>query len=226
MERKLSTEVLVIADAQDPIGIGGVIGGANSEISQGTTSVLLESATFNSQNNRRTAQELRAHTEATLRFEKGLDTELAPIALRRATQLIQQVSGGQVAQGIVDVFPSPHSSGRTVAVTTERLKQMLGMDIQVEQVERVLGSLGFQYRQTGPGSLEATVPYWRNDINIEEDLVEEVVRIIGYDSVPTVMLSTPIPYQSPNPFTSLTNRLKGRPGRHRDAGDDQLSLDQ
>ena len=208
VEHKLSTEVLVIADAHDPIGIGGVIGGANSEISPETTSVLLESATFNSRNNRRTAQELRAHTEATLRFEKGLDTELAPIALRRATQLIRQVSGGQVAQGIVDVFPSPHSGGRTVAVTTARLKQMLGMDIQVEQVEQVLGSLGFQYRQTAPGTLEAAVPYWRNDINIEEDLVEEVVRIIGYDSVPTAMLSTPIPYQSATPLTSLTNSLK------------------
>ncbi len=208
VERKLSTEVLVIADAQDPIGIGGVIGGANSEISPGTTSVLLESATFNSQNNRRTAQELRAHTEASLRFEKGLDTELAPIALRRATQLMRQVSGGQVARGIIDVFPSPSSGSRTVSVTTARLKQVLGMDIEAEQVERVLGSLGFSYRRTAPGTLEADVPYWRNDINIEEDLVEEVVRIIGYDSVPTAMLSTPIPYQSPNPLTVLTNGLK------------------
>ena len=208
VERKLSTEALVIADANDPIGIGGVIGGANSEISPETTSVLLESATFDSQNNRRTAQELRTHTEATLRFEKGLNPELAPIALRRATQLIRQVSGGQVAQGIIDVFPNPHSGGRTVTVTTARLKKVLGMDIRVEQVEQVLGSLGFQYRQTAPGALEAAVPYWRNDINIEEDLVEEVIRIIGYDSVPTAMLSTPIPYQSGNSLTGLINRVK------------------
>ena len=97
--RELNTEVLVIADARDPIGLGGVIGGANSEIGPETTSVLLESATFNSYNNRRTADTFRLHTDASQRFEKGLRPELAPIALRRATQLIQEVAGGTIAQG-------------------------------------------------------------------------------------------------------------------------------
>ena len=105
VERKLTPENLVIADANDPIGLGGVIGGANSEISDNTVNVLLESATFDGTNNRATAQTLGLRTEATLRFEKGLRPELAPIALRRATGLIQEVAGGTVAPGIV-FFPT------------------------------------------------------------------------------------------------------------------------
>ena len=208
VERKLTPNVLVIADAHDPIGIGGVIGGANSEIGPDTVAVLLESATFNEQNNRETAQNMNLRTEATLRFEKGLRAELAPIALRRATQLIQQVAGGQVAEGIIDVFPVEPETPHTVGLSTDRLKKLLGMDIDLETVERVLQSLGFQCKRSGPGRVEAAVPYWRNDINIEEDLVEEVVRIIGYDSVPTTMLSTPIPSQQTTPMTSIVGAVK------------------
>ena len=208
VERKLTPEHLVIADAHDPIGLGGVIGGANSEIGPETVAVLLESATFNEHNNRETAQSMNLRTEATLRFEKGLRPELAPIALRRATQLIQQVAGGQVAKGIIDVFPDAQSAGQTVGLSTDRLKRLLGMDIDIETVERVLESLGFQCERSDPGRVEAAVPYWRNDINIEEDLVEEVVRIIGYDSVPTTMLSTPIPSQQTTPMTSIIGTVK------------------
>ncbi|MCI0857190.1 MAG: phenylalanine--tRNA ligase subunit beta, partial [Chloroflexi bacterium] len=208
VERRLSSEVLVIADAHDPIGLAGVIGGADSEIGPDTVAVLLESATFNSYNNRQTAQDLRLRTEATLRFEKGLRPELAPIALRRATQLIQQVAGGQIAQGIVDEFPDQSMAGQTVGVSIGRLKKILGMDIGIEKVEEVLESLGFQIRRVDSTSLEADIPYWRNDITIEEDLVEEVVRIIGYDAVPTTMLSTPIPSQNQGSMTSLVGRVK------------------
>ena len=140
VERRLGTEVLVIADANDAIGIGGVIGGAGSEIGPDTTDILLESATFNSYNNRQTAQSMRLKTDATLRFEKGLRPELAPIALRRATQLIHQVAGGQIAQGIIDVFPDGPSP-QIVTLSQKRLKQSLGMDIDGESAERVLGPL-------------------------------------------------------------------------------------
>ena len=206
--RELNTEVLVIADARDPIGLGGVIGGANSEIGPDTTNVLLESATFNSYNNRRTADTFRLHTDASQRFEKGLRPELAPIALRRATQLIQQVAGGTIAQGIYDIYPDAEKPRPTVPLTLRRLKQILGMDVTLEQVEEVFQSLEFDSERTGDDSLEVTAPYWRSDINIEEDLIEEVVRIIGYDNVPTTMLSTPIPYRQPAPMTELRGRVK------------------
>ena len=208
VERKLNTQVLVIADSHDPIGMGGVIGGANSEISPNTSSVLLESANFDGINNRQTAQNFRLRTDATLRFEKGLRPELAPIALRRATQLIQQVTGGSVAPGIIDVFPEPQGFAKTVGLTTSRLKKVLGMDVDLDTVERVLGSLGFQTERQGPNGVEAAIPYWRNDVTIEDDLVEEVVRILGYDSVPVTMLSTPIPYQHPDPKRRLVEVVK------------------
>ncbi|CAI8004476.1 Phenylalanine--tRNA ligase beta subunit [Geodia barretti] len=206
--RELNTEVLVIADSRDPIGLGGVIGGANSEIGANTTSVLLESATFNSYNNRRTADTFRLHTDASQRFEKGLRPELAPIALRRATQLIQQVAGGTIAQGIYDIYPDADIPKPKVSLTLRRLKQILGMDVTLEQVEDVFHSLEFETERTGDSSLAVAVPYWRSDVNIEEDLIEEVVRIIGYDNVPTTMLSTPIPHQQSAPMTELRWRVK------------------
>ncbi|NQW22760.1 MAG: phenylalanine--tRNA ligase subunit beta [SAR202 cluster bacterium] len=207
-ERKLSAENLVIADANDPIGLGGVIGGANSEISDGTVNVLLEAATFNGSNNRETAQSMELRTEATLRFEKGLRPELAPIALRRATALIQEVAGGTVAPGIVDIISDEGIDAPVVPLTSEKIKRMLGMEVPAKQVEETLDALGFTWESASKGELKVTVPYWRNDVNIEEDLVEEVVRTIGYDAVPTTMLSSPIPFQQPMPIMGLRDQIK------------------
>ncbi len=208
VNHELTPEALVIADSNNAIGLGGVIGGANSEIGPGTTDVLLESATFDGYNNRDTAQRLRLRTEATLRFEKGLRPELAPIALRRATQLIQQLAGGTVDRGFVDVFPGQEEAAQPVPLSAARLKKVLGMDLDIETVQGVLESLAFTCRRVDADGLSVAVPYWRNDVSIEEDLVEEVVRITGYDSVPTTMLSTPIPYQQGRTMTGLVSRVK------------------
>ena len=208
VERKLTVENLVIADANDAIGIGGVIGGANSEISVNTVNVLLESATFDGTNNRETAQTLGLRTEATLRFEKGLRPELAPIALRRATGLIQEVAGGTVAPGIVDVLSDEGADAPVVPLTGEKIRRMLGMEVDQKRVQETLDALGFTWEFAGESELKVTVPYWRNDVNIEEDLIEEVVRTIGYDSVPTTMLSSPIPFQQPVPVMGLRDQIK------------------
>ena len=206
VERSLVSENLVIADSRDPIGLGGVIGGANSEIGPHTATVLLESANFNAVNNRETAASMGLRTEATLRFEKGLRPELAPMALRRATALIQEVAGGAVAPGIIDVYPEPDPP-LTVTLTMRRLRQSLGMDIDPPEAQGALESLGFTCAPEGEG-LAVTVPWWRNDVNIEDDLVEEVVRVIGYDAVPTVMLSTPIPFHSPSRAIALREEVR------------------
>ena len=208
VERKLTVENLVIADANDAIGLGGVIGGANSDISVNTVNVLLESATFDGTNNRETAQTLGLRTEATLRFEKGLRPELAPIALRRATGLIQEVAGGTVAPGIVDVLSDEGADAPVVPLTGEKIRRMLGMEVDQKRVQETLDALGFTWESAGESELKVTVPYWRNDVNIEEDLVEEVVRTIGYDSVPTTMLSSPIPFQQPVPVMGLRDQIK------------------
>lgn len=207
VERALTTENLVIADASDPIGLGGVIGGANSEIGPGTQTVLLESANFAAENNRETATSMGLRTEATLRFEKGLRPELAPLALRRATALIQEVAGGTVAPGIVDVYPEPPETPFAVSLTMRRLRQSLGMDMAMDQARSALESLGFTCRETGE-TLHVEIPWWRNDVNIEDDLVEEVVRVVGYDAVPTIMLSTPIPFHSPSASIALREEVK------------------
>ncbi len=208
VERTLTSDNLLIADPAQAIGIGGVMGGANSEITPATTNMLLESATFHPLNNRRTSTDLNLRTEASLRFEKGLRPELAPIALRRATQLILATAGGEAAAGIIDVFPASDAPVAAVPLTVNRLRQVLGMDLDIARAESVLGSLGIATRRTGPDRLEADPPYWRSDIAIEEDLIEEVVRIIGYDEVPTSMLSSAIPYHQPNLMTTLKDALR------------------
>ena len=209
VERRLSPDMLVIADAEDAVALGGIIGGAHTEVADGTTAILLESANFNPTNNRRTAQALRIFTEATTRFEKGLRPELAPIALRRATKLIAEIAGGEIARGVMDVFPAGQSYvPPALTLSMERLRKVLGLSLPIERAAEVLTSLGFVCQPLDPGTLHVTVPYWRTDITIEDDLVEEVARIIGYDEVPTTMLPTPIPQYQPQPLRDLRELVK------------------
>ena len=215
--RTLNSPMLTIADANDAVGLAGVIGGANSEMHEGTTSVLLESANFDSVNTRRTAAALRLSTEASHRFERGIRAELAPLALRRATQLILELAGGKAAQGIIDLYPG-RKEPPVVEISQERIKQVLGVDFSMAEVERVLNSLGFERTRTkeskaastgrGDNTLRMEVPCWRSDISIEDDLVEEVARIVGYDSIPTTTLSGPIPHHKPQPMRTLREHLK------------------
>ena len=213
-ERKLSTDMLLIADSQNGIGLAGVIGGENTEISETTDTVLLESACFDASNNRRTAQALQVSSEASQRFEKGLRPQLAPIALRRAVKLILEIAGGQAAKGIIDVFPDGNvRSLPTVTLRQSRIRQTLGVDMPADRVRNVLTSLGMTIVRDdatdgGDGSLTVEVPYWRTDLEIEEDLIEELARIVGYDDIPTDMLSTPIPHREPETVLDFKNRLK------------------
>ncbi|MCE2405849.1 MAG: phenylalanine--tRNA ligase subunit beta [Dehalococcoidia bacterium] len=214
VQRRLSPSMLVIADAQDPVGLAGIIGGGNTEMTEGTTAVLLESANFDAVNNRRTSQGLKLPTEASIRFEKSLRADLAPLALRRATRLIQEVAGGTAAKGIVDIFPGRDTfSPPVVTLTAARLRKVLGVALPPGRVEEALLSLGFavQREPSNDGewqALHATVPYWRSDIEVEDDLVEEVARLVGYDEIPTKALSTSIPLSQPQPLRELRERIK------------------
>ena len=208
--RKLSQDMLVIADPTGPVGLAGVMGGANSEMTDATTDVFLESANFNAGNNRRTSQALGMSTEASARFEKGLRPELAPLGLARATQLIQQIAGGTVAKGILDVYPAKDSAPGPIKLRMERLEKVLGISFPIEQVEEVLVSLGFEVEAGEDDCLDAKAPYWRGDIAIEDDLVEEVARIVGYHAIPTTMIATPIPAYLPQPLQEVRERIKDR----------------
>ena len=208
-ERNLSPSMLVIADAEDAVALGGIIGGSETEMTESTTTVLIESASFNPINNRRTAQTLRLSTEASTRFEKGLRPELASIALRRATKLIREIAGGTVAGGILDVFPGNEEyASPTLTLTLGRLGKVLGVSFSMQRVEETLTSLGFSCEDIDGTTLRVTVPYWRSDISIEDDLVEEIARIIGYEEIPTTTLSAPIPPYQPQPLLAFRDRVK------------------
>ena len=217
--RRLGPPMLMVADSTDAVGLAGVMGGASTEIGQSTTSVLLESANFNPVNTRRTAATLGLSTEASYRFERGIRADLAPLALRRATQLILQVAGGKASKGIIDAYPG-RQEPPAVKIGRARIEQVLGVDVPMAKVEEILTSLGFsraaahEEGDTGAAesdagdSLRMKAPYWRSDIAIEDDLVEEVARVLGYDGLPTSMMSTAIPHQVPQPFTVLKDRVK------------------
>ena len=205
--RRLGPPMLVIADAQDAVGLAGVMGGAHSEVTESTTAVLLESASFHPFNTRRTAGALRLRTEAALRFEKGLRPELPMVALQRATRLILEVAGGAAAKGIIDVYPGRREAA-PVTLTSARLRQVLGVDVPAGEAARVLSGLGFRAAASADDALEVAVPYWRADVGIEDDLVEEVARVVGYDRIPTTTMSAPIPPHNPNPLRELKERVR------------------
>ncbi len=208
VERKLSGNMLVIADAERAVAIAGVMGGANSEVTEGTTSILLEAANFNPASIHYTGHHLSLPSEACMRFERGIRPELTMPALRRATQLIVQLGGGQAAKGVADAYPGKRQP-EPIVISTERTKQLLGVEFTADQIIDGLTSLGFEC-QPGASSTEikATAPYWRSDISLEVDLIEEVARIIGYDKIPTTMLSQSIPPHGPASMLKLERKIR------------------
>ena len=194
-ERKLEPPMLTIADSQDAIALAGVMGGQNTEVGDSTTNVLIESANFDANNTRNTATGLGMRTEASYRFERGIRQDLVPRALRRATALMLELAGGVAAKGIVDVFPVVKTPP-TLTIGPEHFRRVLGAEINTDTIDRVLTSLGFETTRDGD-SLEVRSPYWRADITIAEDLIEEVARIVGYDDVPATLMSTEIPHHEP-----------------------------
>ena len=206
-EHTLRPPMLMIADPERAIGLAGVMGGANSEMTDSTTNVLLESATFNAINTRRTANALKLRTDASLRFEKGLNPELAERAVRRATRLILETAGGMAAKGVYDVFPGKSDPPR-IAFSHESLRRVLGADFPTAQVTGVLASLGFSVELNADDSMTVVPPYWRTDIHIEEDVVEEIARIIGYDAVPGAPLAGLMPEAIPQPVRELREEVR------------------
>jgi len=208
IERDLDHDMLIIADEKDPIALAGVMGGADSEVIDTTTSILLESANFNGASIRRTSMRLNLRSEASSRFEKSISPELTPIALRRATQLLIEVAGGKAAKGIVDVYPGKRDK-KPISLPKERVGRILGLELDTERIREVLSSLGFNSELIGAsGDLMVTVPYWRTDVQLADDLIEEIARIIGYDEIPTTMLRGEIPERMPAPLPALKETVR------------------
>ena len=209
VERTLSRDMLVIADESRAVAIAGVMGGANSEVTKETTSILLEAASFNPSSIHYTGRHLSLPSEACMRFERGIRPELTMPALKRATQLMIQLGRGKVARGVADVYPGKQEQ-KPVLLSTEKTKQVLGVEFTIDQITGSLTSLGFACQPAGSATeVSVTAPYWRSDIQQAVDLVEEVARIIGYENIPLTMLSQPIPQQKPAPILGLKQKIRG-----------------
>ena len=197
----LDTETLVIADESNPIALAGIMGGQSTQITEHTTDILLESASFDGFNNRQSSDKYRVKTDASIRFEKSLNLELPVYGLNRAISLITQMLEASYLDAYIDVDTDPEKESQEIRLTTNKIISILGMDIAIPKCLDVLTSLGITCSEVSEHELVCTIPYWRNDITLPEDLVEEIIRIVGYDEVPIRMLSSQIPHhQTNNPY--------------------------
>lgn len=180
--RDLQPGMTMICDDEGPVGVGGVMGGANSEVSQDTTDILLECAYFDPKRIRATRTALKMSTDASYRFERGTDIEAMESALRRAVGLIIGIAGGSEPEPALDVYPKPRHSP-TVFLRPSRVEHLLGVAVPRDEIERYLSSIGFTVAPKDD-RLAVQVPGWRPDVLREVDLIEEVARLRGYDSFP------------------------------------------
>ncbi len=184
-ERKVTPNMLCICDEHKPVGLAGVMGGENSEITENTKMVLFESANFNGTSIRRTAAALNMRTDASAHYEKGLDPYLTMRAVNRACELVELLGAGEVVDGIVDVFPNPPEP-LVRELDVDRVNWILGTDIPGDTMRKILSDLGFKLDGN-----TVTVPSWRLDIDpkyTQNDFSEEVARIYGFDNIPATMM--------------------------------------
>jgi len=184
VERTLKPHHLVIADARRAVALAGIMGGAETEISFRTQNVLLESAWFDPATTRRTAKDFDLRTEASYRFERGMDPEAPLLAAQRCAELIAELAGAEVLAGAIDVYPKRWQAPILTLRRSEILR-VLGTPVPEEFIERVLRALGFDVSRTEEASWKVTAPSWRADVTREIDLIEEVARHYGYDKFPS-----------------------------------------
>jgi len=179
----LNPDMLIIADPKGPVAIAGVMGGLDTEVSDQTTTILLEDAYFDPVNIRTTSRRLSLPSEASYRFERIVDIERIDYASKRTAQLIVQLAGGKVARGVVDAYPA-RPEKKEVTLRLSRLARLLGIDIPAERATKILADLCFEPRVEND-SIVCKVPSWRSDVYREADLIEEVARVHGFNEIPT-----------------------------------------
>jgi phenylalanyl-tRNA synthetase beta chain len=185
VERTLDPQTLVVADAERAGGVAGIIGGGNTEISERTSRVLLEAASWDPAMIRRTSRRLGVRTESSARFERGVDIAGILAVQDRAISLMRELAGGRILRGVIDVYPRP-SGARTVNLRWPAVRRLLGIDVPEEEGIAILRSLGFAVDRRGD-VLHVGVPTFRRDVEREEDLIEDVARHYGYDRIPAEM---------------------------------------
>ena len=182
-KRKLKDFHLLICDGENPVALAGIMGGVNSEITDDTTDILLESAYFNPAVIRKGAKVLDISTEASRRFERDTDIEGVIPAVDQLAALIQEVAGGKILKGVADEYPGKKAQ-RSIQFSAEKCQKILGTEISEKKIENIFNSLHIlQTKQNG--SIQCAIPSFRNDLEREIDLVEEVARVLGYDNIPS-----------------------------------------
>ena len=195
IDRVLKPDHLVIADTERPSALAGIMGGKESEITAGTQAVLLESAWFNPLSIRRTAKAQGLHTEASHRFERGADIEMAPVAIDRAAALIRALAGGEVFRGVVDVYPRPLKV-RHIHLREQEIQRILGAQIPWDEVDRILQSLHFDVKPLDASTRQVSPPSFRLDVTRSVDLIEEIARQFGYDRLPSRLVTATPPVKA------------------------------
>jgi phenylalanyl-tRNA synthetase beta chain len=183
-ERTLTSETLMICDAERPIAVAGVMGGANTEISDATTNILIESAYFHPQNIRRTSKYLGLSTEASYRFERGADINITIVAANHAAQMIQELAGGELLNGVLDTYPKKQKP-IIVKARVSRINSIIGTSLSKVQIISLLKKIDLAVQSSSRDELLVTVPSFRNDILEEIDVIEEVARVYGYNNIET-----------------------------------------
>jgi len=205
-EHQLDTEMLMICDAERPVAVAGIMGGANSEVDAQTTDILLESACFAAIVIRRTGGRLNMSTEASYRFERGVDPQGVPKAMERAVQLITALAGGELVAGGVDfkdgvVAPAP------ITLRGKRTRSLLGMDLPLDRIGAALSSIEIDVEKIDEDTLRVTPPSFRVDLEREIDLIEEVARIVGYNLLPTTLPMVPMTFSEQDGLRELRKKV-------------------
>jgi len=202
LSRRLDSDMLLICDAEKPVAMAGVMGGLDSEVTEKTVNVLLESACFNPVSIRKTARKLNLASDASYRFERGVDPEGTVTALNRAAALIQEIAGGDAPAEGIDRFPGKVAP-RSITLSTRRCNNLLGLHLTREEIAKLLASIDIPTQPTGTDELLVTPPSFRVDIEREADLIEEVARRYGYNRIPTSLPKVSLSYPEQD-----ANRLK------------------
>ncbi|GAA4882194.1 phenylalanine--tRNA ligase subunit beta [Flaviramulus aquimarinus] len=184
VERKLHEDDLMICDAEKPMCIAGVFGGIDSGVTESTTSIFLESAYFNPVSIRKTAKRHALNTDASFRFERGIDPNITEYALKRAALLIQELAGGEITSDIIDLYPKKIKDFE-VRLSFENAKNLIGEEIPRETIKRILTSLDIKVNNVTETGLGLTIPAYRNDVQREADVIEEILRVYGYNNIKT-----------------------------------------
>ncbi len=202
-EHQLDDTILMICDAERSVAIGGIMGGLNSEVQESTNDILLEAAYFNPENIRVSSKKLNLSTDASYRFERGIDIENVEFCSKRAAYLMQEIGEGKVIKGVVDAYPLKYSP-KNIKLRENRLNLIAGCKINYLEAKKILKNLGFIEKENN----YFLVPSWRHDISIEEDLIEEVLRIYGYEKIPEKLPSTIIVPEYKYSFLKFCNDVK------------------